>query len=65
MPINSSVFPALTCTSFKISSFILRSLIYLELIHVQSERHVDRYPVFRATFDEEAVFSPWYVLMPL
>jgi hypothetical protein len=31
MLINSSVFPTLSCTSFKVSGAILRSLIYFEL----------------------------------
>jgi amino acid permease len=39
MLINSSIFPALSCTSFKVSDLILRSLIHFELICVQSERH--------------------------
>jgi hypothetical protein len=39
MPINSSVFPALSCTSFNVLDLILRSLIHLELILVQGEGH--------------------------
>jgi hypothetical protein len=39
MPINSSVFPALSCTSFKILGLILKSLNHLELIFVEGERH--------------------------
>jgi hypothetical protein len=40
MPINSSVFPALSCTSLKVLDLTLRSLIHFELIFVQDERHV-------------------------
>jgi hypothetical protein len=39
MPINFNVFPALSCTNFKVSGLILRSLMHFELIHVQGERH--------------------------
>jgi hypothetical protein len=38
MPINFSVFPALSCTSFKVSGLILRSLVHFELILAQGER---------------------------
>jgi hypothetical protein len=38
-PINSNIVPALSCTSFKFSVLILRSLIHLELILVQGEKH--------------------------
>jgi hypothetical protein len=34
MPINSSVFPALSCTSFKVLGLILGPLIHFELILV-------------------------------
>jgi hypothetical protein len=40
MPIVSSVFPALSCTSFKVSGLTLRSLIHFELVLVQGEEHV-------------------------
>jgi hypothetical protein len=62
MSINSNVFTALSCTSFSISGLILRSLIHFKLILVQGERHGSgqfsacRYPVFPATFVEEAFF---------
>jgi hypothetical protein len=39
MPISSSVFPALSSTSFRVSSLILRSLIYFELVLVQGDKH--------------------------
>jgi hypothetical protein len=39
MPINSSVFSTLSCTSFTVSDLILRSLIHFELILVLGERH--------------------------
>jgi hypothetical protein len=39
MPVNSSLFPALACTSFKFSDLILRSLVLFQLILVQGQRH--------------------------
>jgi hypothetical protein len=39
MYINYSVFPALSCTSFKVSGLILKCSIHFELILVQGERH--------------------------
>jgi hypothetical protein len=35
MPISSSVFPAISCSCFKVSGLVLRSLIHFELILVQ------------------------------
>jgi hypothetical protein len=62
MPINVSVFPALSCTNFQVSGLTLRSLIHFELILVQGEKDMDLFPAcryagFPATFVEEAVFS--------
>jgi hypothetical protein len=39
MPINSNVFSALSCTSFKVLGLILSSLIHFELVLVQGKRH--------------------------
>jgi hypothetical protein len=39
MPINSSVFPALSYTNFKDSGLILRSLIHFELTLVLGDRY--------------------------
>jgi hypothetical protein len=39
MPICSSIFPTLSCSSFKVSHFILKSSIHFELIFVHRERH--------------------------
>jgi hypothetical protein len=39
MPINSNVFPTLSCTSFKVTGLLLRCLIHFELIFVQCEKH--------------------------
>jgi hypothetical protein len=39
MPIASSVFPALSCSSVKVSGCILRSLIHFEFILVQGDKH--------------------------
>jgi hypothetical protein len=65
MPIASSVSPALSCTSFKVSGLILRSLIHFELILVQGEKHGCSFSFLQAdipaTFIEEAVFSPLYI----
>jgi hypothetical protein len=38
MPSCSRVFPTFSCSSFKVSGLILKSLIYFELILVQGER---------------------------
>jgi hypothetical protein len=39
IPISSRVFPAPSCTKFRILGLILRSLIHFELILVQGDRH--------------------------
>jgi hypothetical protein len=39
MSITSSIFPALSCTSFKVSGLILRSLIHFELVLVWHDKH--------------------------
>jgi hypothetical protein len=39
MLINSSVFPGLSWTSFKVSGLMLGSLIHSELISIQGDRH--------------------------
>jgi hypothetical protein len=39
MPINSSVFPALSCTSFTVLGLKLKSLIHSELVLVQGIRY--------------------------
>jgi hypothetical protein len=48
MPIASSVFPALSCTSFKVSGLILRSLIYFELILVQGDKYGSSFSFLQA-----------------
>jgi hypothetical protein len=48
IPIASRVFPALFCTSFRVSSLILRSLIYFELIPVQGDRHGSHFSFLQA-----------------
>jgi hypothetical protein len=68
MPINSTVFPALSCTSSKVSGLILRFLIHFELIIVQGERHGYSFsflhtdPFFPETFVQVSLVSPSYVL---
>jgi hypothetical protein len=63
MPISSDVFPTVSCSCFKVSGLILKSLIQFKLILVQGEKHGSglfsawRYPVFPATFVEEAVVN--------
>jgi hypothetical protein len=45
---------------FRVSGFMLRSLIHFELTLVQNERHGSNFslhPVFPAAFVEEVVFS--------
>jgi hypothetical protein len=61
MPINSSVFPALSCTSFKVSGLMLRSLIHLELIVVQSKCHGSSFTFLHADIQ----FSQQYLLKRL
>jgi hypothetical protein len=39
VPIASSVFPALSCTTFKVSGLILRFLIHFQFIIAQREKH--------------------------
>jgi hypothetical protein len=39
IPISSRVFPALSCTNFRVLGVILRSLIHFELILVQGDKH--------------------------
>jgi hypothetical protein len=62
------LFPALSCTNYKVLDLILRSFIHFELTLVQGDRHGSRFsflqvdkPLFPATFAEAAVFSPSYV----
>jgi hypothetical protein len=49
MPICLSVFPIVSCSSFKVSGLTLRSLVHYELMLVQGERQGStcRYPVFQ------------------
>jgi hypothetical protein len=68
--IASSVFPTLSCISFKIPCIILRSLIYFESKFGQNEKKTEssfscsagRHPVFPATCVEDAGNSSIYVL---
>jgi hypothetical protein len=39
IPITSRVFPALSCTNFRVLGLILKSLIHFELILAQGDRH--------------------------
>jgi hypothetical protein len=39
IPISSSVFPPSSCSNFRVSGLIFRSLIHFELILVQCDRH--------------------------
>jgi hypothetical protein len=43
IPISSRVFPAHSCTSFRVSGLILRSLIHFEFILAQGDRHSSRF----------------------
>jgi hypothetical protein len=43
MLIASSVFSALSCTSFKVSVLVLRFLVYFELVLLQGERHLSNF----------------------
>jgi hypothetical protein len=46
IPIASRVFPTLSCTSFRISGLLLRSLMHFELILVQSDKHGSSFSFF-------------------
>jgi hypothetical protein len=70
MPINTSLFPALSCSSFIVSGLILRSFIHFELYiqvcigwqtWISFQFSACRYPVFTGTSVEEAVFFSLYV----
>jgi hypothetical protein len=62
------LFLALSCTRFKVSGLMLRSLNHFEMILVQGDKHGSTFsflqadnPVFPAKFVEKTVFSPSYV----
>jgi hypothetical protein len=66
---SSGVFPTLSWTSFKVSGLILRSLNPLWVdtsigweTWIYFQFFAGKCPVFPATFVEETVFSPFYVL---
>jgi hypothetical protein len=66
-PIASSVFPALSYTSFKVSGLILRLLIHFELL-VQGDKHGSNFSFLQAdiqffpeSFVEVVIFSALYV----
>jgi hypothetical protein len=48
IPVVFRVFPPLSCTNFKVSSLILRSLIHFELILVHDDRHVSSFSFLQA-----------------
>jgi hypothetical protein len=43
VPITSRLFPALSCTNFRVSGLMLRSLIHFELILVQGDKHLSSF----------------------
>jgi hypothetical protein len=64
IPISSRVFPAPSCSNFRVSGLIFRSLIHFALILVQGDRHGSSFSFLQtvnhfspSTFVEEAVFS--------
>jgi hypothetical protein len=74
MPINSNVFPALFYTSFKVSGFMIRSLIHFELMLAQGESigysfsflHADTQFSHYMIFDLIYLFKePGFVLLSL
>jgi hypothetical protein len=48
LPILSRVFPALSCTNFRVSDLILRSLIHFELILIQSDSYGSSFSFLQA-----------------
>jgi hypothetical protein len=46
IPIASIVFPALSCTNFRVSGLILKSLIHFELTLVRGEKHGSSFSFF-------------------
>jgi hypothetical protein len=48
IPVNSSVYPTLSCTNFKVLGLILRPLIYFKLILIQCERQVSSFTFLHA-----------------
>jgi hypothetical protein len=48
LPIASRVFPALSCTNFRVLGLILQSLIHFELILVQGDKHGSSYIFLQA-----------------
>jgi hypothetical protein len=62
MPVASNIFPALSCTSFKVLDLILRYLIHFELLLVQG----DKVSVFcRQLFLKRLSFVYHMFLVPL
>jgi hypothetical protein len=48
LPVNSNVLPVFSCTSFRVSGLILKSLIHFELIFVQGDRHRSNFSFLQA-----------------
>jgi hypothetical protein len=61
MPVSSSVFPALSCTTFKVSGLTLKSLIFFELIFIQRAKHGSSFSFLYA----DTQFSQQYLLKRL
>jgi hypothetical protein len=61
MPVDSSVFPGLSCTSFKVSGLILSSLIYFELILVWGGRNGSSFSFLHA----DILFAQQHLLKKL
>jgi hypothetical protein len=68
MPTASRLFPALSCTNFRVLGLLLSSLIHFELILVQGDRHGSSFSFLQANnyffppiVVEEAVYSPSHI----
>ena len=67
---SKSVLPMLLSKSFRVPGLTFRSLIHFEFIFVYGVRKCSNFvhsftcscPVFPASFIEEAVFAPLYIL---
>jgi hypothetical protein len=65
IPIASRVFPALSCTNFRVLGLILRSLIHFELIPVQDGRPGSSFSVLQTDnhFSQKHLLKRLFILL--
>jgi hypothetical protein len=63
MPICSSVFPTTSCSYFKVSGLLVRSLIHFELTLVQGERQGSSFSLVHVDiqFSQQHFFSTLFL----